>query len=93
MNKGILTCAESDFLQIPLQVLSDDASFHASRQIIRVDPQDFVHLRHVQRDDHTRFGGRAKQGARHTGSTAKRNQNHIVFTGWRWGKKRKNYEM
>ena len=62
--------------------MSDDATFDTGRQVVGVDPKDFVHLRHVQGDDHPRLARRTQEGAGDACAPTKRNHRHIVVASW-----------
>ena len=49
----------------PLQVLPNDAGLDVSREVLLVQPQDLVHLCHIQGHHHTRLLRRDQQSTRH----------------------------
>ena len=71
-NKNTIWMVYWDFDKLtdpPLKVLSNDASLHMCSEVLLINPEDTIHLRHVQGDNWALFILGALQSTRHICTT------------------------
>ena len=52
-----------------LQILTNDTSLNVNSEVVLINPQDAIHLRHIKRDNRSPLVGRTFQSSRYISTT------------------------
>ena len=76
-----MSAHDSIFRQLLFHIFADDASLNAGHHIVLIDPFDFVHAGHVNRDDGSFLLGGHHEGLGDVGASSEGNENYVELLG------------